>query len=444
MGIFDKNIHMNGAGTSYQAFLDLADAAAKNDGTIGNRTVRLVKDGDGLATTTFNGIKGDRVSQIANAREAFLTSIAREFGYAARSIAEKALGEGAGREAVPLTARTIRAVNQALGDKGALAAESALVRECKMEFDIAVGFVRTQLEDRMGVTKSELDRGKIQAEALKLIREGKFPNNKDGLKAAVRELAAPRVALAARLETLLCKHGAPGHLVGRLAATALDEAMAIVDDTKIPDGDAFLDKLDELAQKCLANGHDLFEREGIAEGAVFDANKLVTTIFGPNALAEEDAMKAIDELKTKIEGFKEENISLEAFRAKCDRALDLTVKTYVMRQLGIEMMLDDSKNTSCGRAGVRLYDAFGIGKGEKDRAIDDYYFWKMKPASMVTRYDLAGKGPEELRSLAARMVFLSIAADGTLVALKAKYGLTHDPVAKSTFLSRTKSAKPAK
>lgn len=104
MGIFDKNIHMNGAGTSYQAFLDLADAA----------------------------------------------------------------------------------VNQALGDKGALAAESALVRESKMEFDIAVGFVRTQLEDRMGVTKSELDRGKIQAEALKLIREGKFPNNKDGLKAASR------------------------------------------------------------------------------------------------------------------------------------------------------------------------------------------------------------------------------------------------------------------
>ena len=106
MGIFDKNIHMNGSGTSYQAFLDLADAAAKND--------------------------------------------------------------------------------QAIGDKGALAAESALVRESKMEFDIAVGFVRTQREDRMGVTKSELDRGKIQAEALKLIREGKFPNNKDGLKAASR------------------------------------------------------------------------------------------------------------------------------------------------------------------------------------------------------------------------------------------------------------------
>ena len=47
MGIFDKNIHMNGAGTTYQAFLDLADAAEKKGGTIGDRTVRLVKSGDG-------------------------------------------------------------------------------------------------------------------------------------------------------------------------------------------------------------------------------------------------------------------------------------------------------------------------------------------------------------------------------------------------------------
>ena len=36
MGIFDKNIHMNGAGTSYQAFLDLADAAERQGGEIGN------------------------------------------------------------------------------------------------------------------------------------------------------------------------------------------------------------------------------------------------------------------------------------------------------------------------------------------------------------------------------------------------------------------------
>ena len=38
---------MNGSGTTYQAFLDLADAAEKKGGTIGDRTVRLVKSGDG-------------------------------------------------------------------------------------------------------------------------------------------------------------------------------------------------------------------------------------------------------------------------------------------------------------------------------------------------------------------------------------------------------------
>ena len=42
MGYFDNNIHMNGAGTTYQAFLDLADAAEAKGGMIGERTVRLV------------------------------------------------------------------------------------------------------------------------------------------------------------------------------------------------------------------------------------------------------------------------------------------------------------------------------------------------------------------------------------------------------------------
>ena len=41
---------------------------------VGDRTMRLVKAGDGLATTTFNGVKGDRVSQIRKAREAFLNA----------------------------------------------------------------------------------------------------------------------------------------------------------------------------------------------------------------------------------------------------------------------------------------------------------------------------------------------------------------------------------
>ena len=56
---------------------------------------------------------------------------------------------------------------------------------------------------------------------------------------------------------------------------------------------------------------------------------------------------------------------------------------------------------------------------------------------------LMRKGQDDLLAF-VNGVLARMAADGTLVALKAKYGLTHDPVAKSTFLSRTKSAKPAK
>ena len=50
--------------------------------------------GDGLATTTSLGTKGDRADQIAGARSAFLQAIAREYGYAARDIAAKTLGDG--------------------------------------------------------------------------------------------------------------------------------------------------------------------------------------------------------------------------------------------------------------------------------------------------------------------------------------------------------------
>ena len=69
MGIFDNNVHMNGAGTTYQSFLDLAEEAEQKGGKIGDRTVRLVKAGDGLATTTFHGTTGARADQIGGARK---------------------------------------------------------------------------------------------------------------------------------------------------------------------------------------------------------------------------------------------------------------------------------------------------------------------------------------------------------------------------------------
>lgn len=40
------------------------------DAKLGNRTVWLVKNGDGIATTTFHGTKGARVDQIKAAMDA--------------------------------------------------------------------------------------------------------------------------------------------------------------------------------------------------------------------------------------------------------------------------------------------------------------------------------------------------------------------------------------
>ena len=409
MGIFDKNIHMNGSGTSYQAFLDLADAAEEKGGTIGDRTVRLVKAGDGLATTTSSGTKGARADQIADARNAFLQAIAREYGYAARDIAAKTLGDG--KDPVPLTARSIRAVNQALGDKDALAADSAFIREFKVDFDLEVAAARIGLCSRMDATAAEFDRGKIQAEVLKLIDEGKYPKTKDGLRAAIREVAAPRVAVAARMEKLLHDRGVPAHLAPRLAARALDKAMAIVDDYTVPDGDAVIGKLHTLATSVAMENKDFFNRYGIAEATVNEAEGLLKAMFGQDILKDEDAAKALENLKSKLDKLQDEKMSMKDFEAECDNAFKLTVKSYIVRLIGVEMMLDDSKNPSYGRMGVRLYDALGVGKGEKNRAIDDFRIWKM-PSDKVKNYaGLDAKSPEELRRQAAKFVFRVIAED---------------------------------
>ena len=289
MGMLDNNIHMNGAGTTYQAFLDLADAAEEKGGTIGDRTVRLVKAGDGLATTTSLGTKGARADQIAGARSAFLYAITREYGYAARDIAAKALGDE--KAPVPLTARTIRAVNQALGDKGALAAESALVRQFKLDFDVAIVTAQQWLEFRMGVTGIKLDHAKVQAEVLKLVKEGKYPNTKDGMKEALNDVAAPRVAAAVRMESLFRARGVPEHMAPRLAAKAVDKAVAILNDTSVSCGDAVNDRLNTLATEFTEESKDFFERCSLVEVTENEAENLLKTMFGPEALNDENAAK---------------------------------------------------------------------------------------------------------------------------------------------------------
>ena len=409
MGIFDKNIHMNGAGTTYQAFLDLADAAEEKGGTIGDRTVRLVKAGDGLATTTSLGTKGARADQIAGARNAFLQAIAREYGYAARDIALKTLG--AGKNAVPLTARSIRAVNRALGNKEALAADSAFIREFKGDFEIEVSFVRMNLSSRIDATAADFDFGKVQAEAMKLIDEGTYPKTKDGLRAAIREVAAPRVAVASRMEALFRARGVPAQLAPRLAARVLDKAMAIVDDYTVPSGDAVIGKFRDLVASFLDKNKDVFARYSIAETTANEAEDLLKTMFGPKALKDEDAAEALKGLKSKLDKLQNEKMSMKEFEAECERAFKITVKAHIVRQIGIEMTMVDSTNPSYGRLGVRLYDALGVGNGENDRAVTDYSIWSMTSVAIVSHLDLNVKTPEELRHQAAKLVFVSIAED---------------------------------
>ena len=408
MGMLDNNIHMNGAGTTYQAFLDLADAAEKKGGTIGDRTVRLVKAGDGLATTTSLGTKGARADQIAGARSAFLYAIAREYGYAARDIAAKALGDE--KAPVPLTARTIRAVNQALGDKGALAAESALVRQFKLDFDVAIVTAQQWLEFRMGVTGIKLDHAKVQAEVLKLVKEGKYPNTKDGMKEALNDVAAPRVAAAVRMESLFRARGVPEHMAPRLVAKAVDKAVAILNDTSVSCGDAVNDRLNTLATEFTEESKDFFERCSLVEVTENEAENLLKTMFGPEALNDENAAKALETLKSNLDKLLDKNMSKEEFDAECDNAFKLTVKSHITRRIGMEMMMDGS-STSYGRMGVRLYDALGVGKGEENRALDDYRILKM-PFDKIKNYaGLDAKSPEELRRQAAKLVFRCIAED---------------------------------
>ena len=404
MGYFDNNVHMNGAGTTYQAFLDLADAAEAKGGQIGNRTVRLVKAGDGLATTTSRGTKGARATQIADARNAFLLAIAREFGYAARNIAEKTLGAGA--DAVPLTARSIRAVNQALGDKGALAAESALVRQFKMDFDIEVAAARQYLSLRMGVAVGELDRGKIQAVALKLIEDGTFPNTKDGLRRAVRDVAAPRVAAAARLEPMLRAKGVPAQLAPAFADKLAAKGVEVLDNSSLHHGDAVTAALDALAAKFLEEDPD-----AIAALAVDNAETLLATLFGRDGLEDEDAQKALNALKSKLNALKRDNLPPAAFKAGCETALKVTVRTYCVRQIAMNMAMVDSDNPAYGRIGSRFYDALGFGKGENDRAVTDYALWKLPSEDITKRLASDAKTPAELRRQAAKLVFTSIAED---------------------------------
>ena len=84
ISLFSKNNERLAQGLSYDNFTTLATSATdrfRKGGPIGDRTIRLTKDGKGIATTTFSGTAGARVGQIADARKAFLDAVERKFQF---------------------------------------------------------------------------------------------------------------------------------------------------------------------------------------------------------------------------------------------------------------------------------------------------------------------------------------------------------------------------
>ena len=113
MRLFGNTNERIGKGLDYTHFCSLMRGATdkfRSGGTIGDRTIRLTKDGKGIATTRFNGTEGARVGQIAGARAAYLDAVERAFGLNARMKAAEMLEkEGAGK---PLTSRVIKAIDE--------------------------------------------------------------------------------------------------------------------------------------------------------------------------------------------------------------------------------------------------------------------------------------------------------------------------------------------
>ena len=235
--------------------------------------------------------------------------------------------------------------------------------------------------------------------------------SRSSMREAIRDVAAARVAVAARMEKLLYDNGVPARLAPRLAARALSKAMAIVEDSTIPDGDAVIGKLNDLATNFIIENKDSIARHTIAEVTANEAEGLLKTMFGPKALKDEDVAKALKDLKSKLGQLQNEKMSMKEFEAECERAFKITVKAHIVRQIGMEMTMVDSTNPSYGRLGVRLYDALGVGNGENDRAVTDYSIWSMTSVAIVSHLDLNVKTPEELRHQAAKLVFVSIAED---------------------------------
>ena len=189
--MFDNNIHRNDGGRTYQSFLDIANAAEKKGGDVKGRAIRVVKHGDGLATTTSGIVFGSHVSQVNEACVAFLRAVEAEYGMAAKAAAYKKMLSQNGRSMIPLTARVIKSVSQSMARFESTKDSTAVVRQNISDIKATIKQVRDEYKANnpklANITTEEY--AGIERDLLKAIEEETCDGTKEGILNTVRDLA---------------------------------------------------------------------------------------------------------------------------------------------------------------------------------------------------------------------------------------------------------------
>lgn len=191
ISLFNKGNERIAQGLNYDNFTMLANYAddhVRKGGSIGDRTIRLTKDGKGIATTTFSGSSGARVGQIENARKTFLDAVERKFGLNAREKAASMLTEE-GRN-VPLTSRLIKAINSEIIPGSNREQASRFVASQRAVFDRAIEDAVVSIAKQNPRAQFNIDPAEIERKAIALFRDETFPMTPQGLASAVAQAVA--------------------------------------------------------------------------------------------------------------------------------------------------------------------------------------------------------------------------------------------------------------
>lgn len=227
--LFNKgNEHLR-KGLNYDCFTSLAQNATdkfRKGGTVENRTIRLTKNGKGIATTTFSGTSGARVNQIASARIAYLQAVENKFGLNARATAEAMLTENGKHK--PLSSRVIKAINDKINPEGGSAQrEARFIVSQRAVFNRAIQDATDSMKAQYPLADFKLDPVKIEADVIKLLKTDRktFQLTSQGLASAVAQVVADNIAKS---------QNADEAKAGEVKQAAIDGVSKTVETTPIP------------------------------------------------------------------------------------------------------------------------------------------------------------------------------------------------------------------